>query len=236
MIRLVTEEMPTSATKMRALKPSAGNNPRFSRWAPMRPAPPPLLDRPGRPVADARDCLNDLGPRGVALDLGPEPADVDVYVAAGQIVRARRDGLGDLGAREGLPRTPHEERQNLELRRRQVQRLPVAAHRVAVRVELQRPEPHHTVPVLAFLPPEPAQDRLDPGQQLLGVEGLGYVVVGPELQPDHLVHRLALGRQQDHGYVALLPHLLQDLEAAHTRQHYVKHHEVQTLAAQDPER
>src|SRR5918998_5110477 len=201
MIRLVTEEMPTSATKMRALKPSAGKNLRFSCLAPMSS---PLLDRPGRPVADARDCLDDLRPRGVALDLGPEPADVDVYVAAGQVVRARRDGLGDLGTREGLPRTPHKERQDLELRRRQVQRLPVAAHRVAVRVELQRPEPHHPVPALALLPPEPTQDRLDPRQQLLGVERLGYVVVGPELEPDHLVHRLALGRQQDHGYVALL--------------------------------
>src|SRR5215204_2340441 len=110
MIRLVTEEMPTSATKMRALKPSAGKNLLLSL---------PLsilslqrrLGRSGCPVTDARDGLDDLRPRRVALDLGPEPADVDVYVAAGQVVRARGDGLGDLGSREGLTRAPHEQRQ-----------------------------------------------------------------------------------------------------------------------------
>src|SRR5918911_5518449 len=121
MTRLVTEEIPTSATKIRAFRPSDGRRflPLFSIARPPRP-----LARPGRPVTDARDGLNDLGSRRVGLDLGPEPADVDVYVAAGQIMRARGDGLRDLGPRESLPRTAHQERQDLELRRRQVEGLP----------------------------------------------------------------------------------------------------------------
>src|SRR5829696_9575559 len=206
MIRLVTAEMPTSATKMRALKPSVGR----------RLLLPFLfilslqggLTRPGGPVTDARNGLYDLWPRRVALDLGPEPADVDVYVAAGQVVRARGDGLGDLGSRESLPRASHQQRQDLELRRRQVQRPPLPAHGVAVRVELQRPEPDDAVAVLTLLPPEPAQYGFDPRQQLLGIKGLGYVVVRTELEADHLVHRLALRRQQHYRDVALLPHLL----------------------------
>src|SRR5215212_4112264 len=73
-----------------------------------------------RPVADARDGLDDAGLFGVALDLGAQARDVHVYVTARQIVRARRDGLGDLGTREGPARAPHEEREYLELRRRQL--------------------------------------------------------------------------------------------------------------------
>src|SRR5215216_64680 len=127
MIRLVTEEMPTSATKMRALKPSAGKSLLLSL---------PLsilslhrrLGGSGGPVPYARDGLDDLRPRRVALDLGPEPADVDVYVAAGKVVRSRGDGLRDLGPRESLPRASPQQRQDLELRGRQVQPPPIQAH------------------------------------------------------------------------------------------------------------
>src|SRR5215212_2802266 len=232
MTRLVTEEIPTSATKIRALRPSAGSSFLLSF------SPIVLLhcQLPGGPVTDARDGLYNLRLRRVTLELGPQPADVDVYVTAGQIVRARGDGLGDLGPRESLPRTAHQQRQDLELRRRQVQGLSVAAHGVAVRIELQRPQPDDAVPVPTLLPPEPAQDGLDPRLELLGVEGLGYVVVRPELEAHHLVYRLALGRQQHHRDVALLPHLLQDLEPAHPRQHDVEHDEVQRFPPEYPER
>src|SRR5215207_6106783 len=155
MIMLVTEEIPPSATKIRALKLSAGR----SSFLPFLSIP--LLHcglvRPGRPVADARDGLYDHRLRRVVLDLGPEPADVDVYVAACQVMRAGRDGFGDLGPRKSLPRASHQESQDLELRRRQIQHFPRPAHRVAVRIQLQRPEPQDAIAVLAVLPPEPAQ-------------------------------------------------------------------------------
>src|ERR671914_2399532 len=130
MMRLVTDEMPTSAMKMRALKPGAGRS-LLSLFLSILRLPPGVLHRPGGPVPDARDGLDYLRPRRVALDLGPEPADVDVYVAARQVMGPRGDGLGDLGPRESLPRTPHEEGQDLELRRREIQRHPLPAHRVA---------------------------------------------------------------------------------------------------------
>ena len=117
---------------------------------------------------------------------------------------------------------------------RELQRLPVPAHRVRPGVQLQRPEPQHPL-APAALPPEPPQHGLDPGEQLLGVEGLGDVVVSTELEPHHLVHGLALGREQHHRDVALLPHLLQYLEPAHARQHDVQDHEVEVLAVESPQ-
>src|SRR4028118_1973806 len=152
MIRLVTEEMPTSATKMRTWKLAGGSRPPLLPFFSM----PMLLTRPSGPVTHARHGLYDLRPRRVALDLGPQPAYVDVYVAAGRVVRARRDGLAYLGPREGLPRTAHEQRQYLELGGRELQRLPVPAHRVRPGVELQLPDPQHSL-APAALPPEPPQ-------------------------------------------------------------------------------
>src|SRR5215216_6174255 len=98
------------------------------------------LEGPRGPVADARDSLYDLWPRRIPLDLGPEPAYMDVYVAACQVMRPRGDGLGDLGPRKGLAGTAHEEREYLELGRREIQCLPRAADSVAVGIQLQRAE------------------------------------------------------------------------------------------------
>ena len=42
----------------------------------------------------------------------------------------------------------------------------------------------------------------DAGQQLRGGEGLGQVVVGPAVQPQHLVLHLALGGEQQHRHPA----------------------------------
>src|SRR5215211_2716992 len=159
MIRLVTEEIPTRATKILALKLSVGGSPIFSLF--YAHPPPRALERSCRPVADARDGLYDLRPRRVALDLGPEPAYVYVYVAARQIMRPRGDGLGDLGPRKGLPGTAHEEREYLELRRCEIQRLPRAANGVTVRIQLQRTQPQKPFPAPAILPETP-EDGFDP--------------------------------------------------------------------------
>src|SRR5215208_6796096 len=136
MIRLVTEEIPTRATKILALKLSAGRGP-LSPLLSITVLPRAAL----QPVAYAGDGLYDLRTRRVPLDLGPEPAYVDVYVAACQVMRPRGDGLGDLSPRKCLPGTAHEEREYLELGRRKIQRLPRAADGVAVGIQLQRTEP-----------------------------------------------------------------------------------------------
>src|SRR4028119_834075 len=99
MIRLVTEEMPTSATKMRTWKLAGGSRPPLLPFFSM----PMLLTRPGGPVTHARHGLYDLRPRRVPLDLGPEPAYVDVYVAAGAVGGTRGEGRAARGACAGRP-------------------------------------------------------------------------------------------------------------------------------------
>ena len=47
----------------------------------------------------------------------------------------------------------------------------------------------------------PAQERAYPRQHLAGVEGLGHVVVGPQLQPQDLVRVLDARRDHNNGQI-----------------------------------
>ena len=68
-------------------------------------------------------------------------------------------------------------------------------------------------------------------------ERLGDVVVGAELEAEHLVDLLRLGREHDDRHRrALRAQPLADLEAVHPRQHQVEHHEVELLLGEARER
>ena len=71
-----------------------------------------------------------------------------------------------------------------------------------------------------------AQHRLDAGHHFLGVKGLDHVIVGAQLQAQHLVKGLALGGQHHHGGVAQLADAAADLEAVHPGHHDVQQHHV----------
>ena len=58
------------------------------------------------------------------------------------------------------------------------------------------------------------------------MEGLGEVVVGAQLQPDHLVCHLVPSREHDDRNLAGLPDLPADGEAVHAGQHDVEHDQV----------
>ena len=76
-----------------------------------------------------------------------------------------------------------------------------------------------------------AQVRLDARQQLGHLERLGDVVVGAELEADHLVDHLAARRQHDHRRLdAALAQLAADVEAAHARQHQVEEQQIEGVA------
>ena len=81
------------------------------------------------------------------------------------------------------------------------------------------------------------QHGANPREELARVEGLGEVVVRADLEPDHLVHVLALGGQHDDGQGGPLGRradLAADLEAVHAGQHQVEQDEVGTgLAERD---
>jgi hypothetical protein len=68
----------------------------------------------------------------------------------------------------------------------------------------------------------PAQHGLHAGHELARLEGLGHVVVGAQLQPDHAVHHLAAGGEHDQGDVAGAADGAAQLEAVHLGQHDVE--------------
>ena len=71
---------------------------------------------------------------------------------------------------------------------------------------------------------------LDPGHQLPHGEGLGDVVVRPDLQALDLVRLLLPGGEDDDGHAAaLLPENAAHIKADHLRQHHVQQHDVRVL-------
>ena len=75
----------------------------------------------------------------------------------------------------------------------------------------------------------PPQDGVDPGDQLLHLEGLGDIIVRAHLQTLNPVKDLALGRQHDDGYLAGFPDLGADGPAVHHRQHDVQQDQIRLL-------
>jgi hypothetical protein len=78
----------------------------------------------------------------------------------------------------------------------------------------------------------PAQHGLHAGHELARLEGLGHVVVGAQLQPDHAVHHLAAGGEHDQGDVAVAPDGAAQLEAVHLGQHDVEDGGVEPALSQ----
>ena len=67
---------------------------------------------------------------------------------------------------------------------------------------------------------------MDPGQQLLHLEGLDNIVVRSHLQAGHLVDGLALGGEHDDGGLVGLPDLGADGPAVHHREHDIQKDQV----------
>src|ERR671916_3345168 len=103
--------MPTKAAKTRVLMESGGKGYfRYSLSTRRSSGHAAALGAPGggggrgrtsRPVADARNSLDNARLSGVVLHLGAQARDVHVKIAARPAGRPRRDGVGDLGARGG---------------------------------------------------------------------------------------------------------------------------------------
>ena len=72
--------------------------------------------------------------------------------------------------------------------------------------------------------------------QLLDAEGLGYVVVGAQLQPAHFVALFQLGCKHDDRRIRLLREEPHEVVAAHFRHHQVKEDEVGLFEARHMER
>src|SRR5215469_1920684 len=74
------------------------------------------------------------------------------------------------------------------------------------------------------------QNRLDASKELADREGLGDIVIGPELETDDLIHFLAASCKHDDGNRrAFGLELLANVQTAHTRHHHVEHNQIRRI-------
>ena len=81
-----------------------------------------------------------------------------------------------------------------------------------------------------------AQLGADAAEQLAHREGLGDVVVGADLEPDHLVDLGVLGGEDDDRHGAARAHVAADVEAARPRHHDVEDQQVEGDAVAEQRR
>ena len=73
-----------------------------------------------------------------------------------------------------------------------------------------------------------AQSGADAGRQLVRIEGLGDIVVGPQIQCGHLFLFLVAGGDDEDGDMAPTAQLFQHLESVHVRQTQVQQDQIGT--------
>src|SRR5699024_190106 len=78
----------------------------------------------------------------------------------------------------------------------------------------------------AAQPGIPAQLRADPGQHFHGNKGLGDIVVGAYIQPQHLVLGFGFGGEQNNGHVGNLPDPGGGGDAVHDGHHHVQQNQM----------
>ena len=152
-----------------------------------------------QPVADAPDRLDEARLGGVVAELGAQAADVDGdgagVVEEGEVP----DRLHQLVAREDLAGVSGEVGEQVELALGQRDLLAVEGDRPHRGLDPQRPDLDRRRRLLRPCGRrDPAQHRVDAGDQLGGREGLDHVVVGAAAQADEAVGLLAARGEQDH--------------------------------------
>ena len=70
------------------------------------------------------------------------------------------------------------------------------------------------------------QNSLDPSEQLSAAEGLSDVVVCTQLQAEHLVDLVSLGREHDDRHLALRAQAPANLDPVDLRQHAIEHDHI----------
>ena len=117
--------------------------------------------------------------------------------------------LQERGPADDLLRMEQEVLEELELLRREVERLVVDGRDVAEPVERDRPVAQHLEPLGAAAPLQ----RPDAGQELVELERLREIVVGAGIESaDHVLDRVARGEHQDRRVPPFPAQLRGDLE------------------------
>ena len=140
------------------------------------------------------------------------------------------DVVQELLARKDLVRVGGDKVEEFKLFRRHFDRAPLIADSVVREADLQILAAHY-IRVGAdgrgsFLWPVAAQHGADARDQFLRLEGLYDIVVGAELEPEHLVKDLSLCREHNDRRLGTLSNLATYLVAVDMRQHEVQEHEI----------
>src|SRR5690606_1873243 len=212
------------AMVMRVRSPTRGRTAQRRFMRPLlRPRPSGLELVPEPPDGD-----DVSGVPGVALDLGAQPAHVDVDEPTVAEVPVSPHPLEQHLAAEDAAGARCQLHEQAELRLRQVHLLTGPAHDTLVGDDLQVAEAEWGAARVGAA--DAAEQRPDAGGQLLGCEGLGEVVVGARLETrDHVVGVGACGDHDDRD-IGRAPDRPAHLEPVDARQHDVDQHDVARLA------
>jgi hypothetical protein len=174
----------------------------------------------------------------VGLDLLPEVAHVNVDRARVAELRGAPERLEQHPPAEDAARMRHQRAEKLELDVRELRPLPAHLDRPPRHVD-EQPHSHDLLlgaRSVAARRSSPPQERLHLRTELGDRERLGDVVVGAELEPEHLVELVVAGREHDDRHRTTRPQLPADLEPVKLREHDVQHDEVNLLLAETLER
>jgi hypothetical protein len=107
-------------------------------------------------------------------------------------------------AGQGQPDVAREEGEKVELTRRERNDLAEPARLTTPDVNLEVPHAHDLLRRRALS--GAAEDGVDAGDKFPGREGLGQIVVRPELKPEYPIHLIVPCRQEQHRNVAFRPY------------------------------
>src|SRR5262249_53683681 len=155
---------------------------------PSSPTPPPASARIDELVPGAVDGQDVARLAAAVADLGPQLRDVRVDRARGRVALVAPDVLEQLLARDGVTLALDEVAQQLELARREVERLAALLRPVGLEVQLDVREPVAGQALLAAL--RASQYRAHTREQLADRERLGDVVVRAQFEAHDLVDLL----------------------------------------------
>src|SRR5919112_4373209 len=192
----------------------------------------------GELVAHTAHGQDVAGVLGIRLYLLPYVADLHIRRAGVPRELGAPHCLHDLSPAVYPPGVGGEEPEDVELRGREVHGGALSNHLATRHVDRQPRK------LQAFLlrgdpgvdAPAP-QGRADAAHQLPVGKGLGDVVVGSDLEPNHDAHLVVTGGQHDHRDVTHRGQLLADGDAVYAWEHDVQYHEVErSRAGEDLER
>ena len=173
----------------------------------------------------------------LGLELLAQVADVHVDRARVAVGGVAPDALEQHRAAEHAAGVARERGQDLELHVGEPHGLVARGHLAALEVDHQLALADRLLELLVGLRQRRApQHGLHAAAELAHREGLGDVVVGAQLQAEHLVDLLGLGGEHDDRHGAARADLAADVEAVELGQHHVEHDEVEAVLAQPVER